>query len=77
MGDFQLARFFFSPTACAGIFLQVKPSARIFFFRQRLLCLLFSNFKRTILQKNCCILLVLIIIKTIFDHYINKIIKNF
>ena len=30
-GNFQLARIFFSLTACAGIFFQVNPSARIFF----------------------------------------------
>ena len=33
MGDFQLARFFFSPTVCGGILFctEVKPSARFFF----------------------------------------------
>ena len=35
--------FFFSPSACAGIFLQVKLSALIFFFREILLCLSFTN----------------------------------
>ena len=65
-GDFQLVRFFFSPTASAGIFFAGKTLCTNFFFRQRLLCLSFSNFKRTILQKNCCTLLVLIIIK---DHF--------
>ena len=65
-GIFSLHDFFFRPLLVQEFFLQVKPSARIFFFRQRLLCLSFSNFKRTILQKNCCTLLVLIIIK---DHF--------
>ena len=36
-GIFSLHEFFFSLTACAGIFFQVNPSARIFFFRQILL----------------------------------------
>ena len=30
-GDFQLARFFFRPLLVQEFFLQVKPSARIFF----------------------------------------------
>ena len=31
MGNLKLARIFLSPTACAGIFFQVNPSARIVF----------------------------------------------
>ena len=36
-GIFSFHEFFFSLTACAGIFFQVKPSTRIFFFKQILL----------------------------------------
>ena len=40
MGDFQLARvFFFSPTACGGIFFAGETlCTNFFFFRQILLC---------------------------------------
>ena len=37
VGNFQLARIFFSLTACAGTFFQVNPSARIFFFFRQIL----------------------------------------
>ena len=36
---------FFRPLLVQEFFLQVKPSARIFFFRQILLCLSFTNQK--------------------------------
>ena len=42
-GIFSLHDFFFRPLLVQEFFLQVKPSARIFFFRQILLCLSFTN----------------------------------
>ena len=53
-------------------FLQVKPSARIF-FSDKYCFVCGILIKRTILQKNCCTLLVLIIIK---DHFFNNYIKE-
>ena len=41
-GDFQLARFFFSPSPCAGIFFAGETLCTNFFFRQILLCLSFT-----------------------------------
>ena len=60
-GDFQLARFFFffHPLLVQEFFLQVKPSARIF-FQTNIALFVIYQLKRTILQKNCCTLLVLI-----------------
>ena len=37
MGDFQLARFFLSPTACARIYCAGETLCTNFFFRQILL----------------------------------------
>ena len=42
-GIFSLHDFFFRPLLVQEFFLQVKPSTRIFFFRQILLCLSFTN----------------------------------
>ena len=58
--------FFFRPLLVQEFFLQVKPSARIFFFSDKYCFVCHLLIKRTILQNNCCTLLVLIIIK---DHF--------
>ena len=42
-GIFSSHDFFFRPLLVQEFFLQVKPSALIFFFRQILLCLPFTN----------------------------------
>ena len=46
-GDFQLARFFFSPSACAGIFFAGETLCTNFFFQRNIL-----NLKVNLMVKN-------------------------
>ena len=70
-GDFQLARFFFSPPACAGIFLAGETlCTKFFFFSDKYCFVCHLPIKKNYFTKELLYFVGFNKIKTIKDHFL-------